>query len=81
VVACRVTDAMWDDGNNLGPLDIHNFLTRIMYNRRNKFDPLWNTLVLGGVKNGIKYLGSVSATLSYFAHTHVNGRMAQNEFR
>lgn len=50
---------MWDDGNNLGPLDIHNFLTRVMYNRRNKFDPLWNSLILGGVKNGVKYLGSV----------------------
>lgn len=51
---------MWDDGNNLGPTDIHNFLTRVMYNRRNKFDPLWNSLVLGGVKNGVSYLGTVS---------------------
>jgi hypothetical protein len=30
-----------------------------MYNQRNKLDPFWNTLVLGGVKNGVKYLGSV----------------------
>lgn len=60
VTARRVADAMWDDGNDLGPLDIHNYLTRVMYNRRNKFDPLWNTLILGGVKNGVKHLGSVS---------------------
>lgn len=51
---------MWDDGNSLGPKEVHNYLTRVMYNRRNKFDPLWNTLVLGGVKKGQKYLGMVS---------------------
>lgn len=52
-------DNMWDDGNSLGPKEIHNYLTRVMYNRRNKFDPLWNSLVLGGVKKGQKYLGMV----------------------
>jgi 20S proteasome alpha/beta subunit len=54
---------MWDDGNSLGPKEIHSYLTRVMYNRRNKFDPLWNSLVLGGVKKGPKgeekYLGTV----------------------
>lgn len=55
---------MWDDGNSLGPKEVHNYLTRVMYNRRNKFNPLWNSLVLGGIKNGQKYLGTVS--LSFF---------------
>jgi 20S proteasome subunit beta 7 len=54
---------MWDDGNSVGPREIHAYLTRVMYNRRNKFDPLWNSLVLGGVKKGPKgdekYLGMV----------------------
>ncbi len=50
---------MFDDGNTLGPSDIHSYLNRVMYNQRNKFDPFWNTLVLGGVKNGVKYLGNV----------------------
>jgi 20S proteasome alpha/beta subunit len=59
----RLNDYMWDDGNNLGPRDIHNYLTRIMYNKRNNFDPFWNTIVLGGVKNGEKYLGVVCPTL------------------
>ena len=58
-----LSDHMWDDGNSLGPKEIHSYLTRVMYNRRNKFDPLWNTLVLGGVKKGPKgdekYLGMV----------------------
>lgn len=56
-------DYMWDDGNNLGPVEIHNYLNRLMYGRRNKFDPLWNSLVLGGVKNGQQYLGVVCTLL------------------
>ncbi|PIA32870.1 hypothetical protein AQUCO_04300066v1 [Aquilegia coerulea] len=64
-------DNMWDDGNSFGPKEIHNYLTRIMYNRRNKFDPLWNSLVLGGVKNGQKYLGTVSMIGVHFEDNHV----------
>ncbi|KAF5198587.1 Proteasome subunit beta type-4 [Thalictrum thalictroides] len=64
-------DDMWDDGNSFGPKEIHNYLTRIMYNRRNKFDPLWNSLVLGGVKNGQKYLGTVSMIGVHFEDNHV----------
>lgn len=57
---CSLYDNMWDDGNSLGPKEVHNYLTRVMYNRRNKFNPLWNSLVLGGVKKGKKYLGTVN---------------------
>ncbi|KAJ6732447.1 PROTEASOME SUBUNIT BETA [Salix purpurea] len=32
-----LNDNMWDDGNSLGPKEIHSYLTRVMYNRRNKF--------------------------------------------
>ncbi|KAL8139745.1 hypothetical protein V2J09_005766 [Rumex salicifolius] len=53
-------DNMWDDGNSLGPKEVHSYLTRVMYNRRNKFNPLWNSLVLGGIKNGQKYLGTIA---------------------
>lgn len=63
-VNLSTVDQMWDDGNNLGPAEIHNLLNRIMYQHRNKFDPLWNSLVLGGVKNGKKYLGVVRFVLS-----------------
>jgi hypothetical protein len=59
---CSLYDNMWDDGNSFGPKEVHSYLTRVMYNRRNKFDPLWNALVLGGVKNGQKYLGMVDIT-------------------
>ncbi|CAI0542374.1 unnamed protein product [Linum tenue] len=64
-------DSMWDDGNSLGPKEVHNYLTRVMYNRRNKFDPFWNSLVLGGVKKGEKYLGMVSMIGLSFVDDHV----------
>ncbi|XP_073300008.1 proteasome subunit beta type-4-like [Primulina huaijiensis] len=64
-------DNMWDDGNSLGPKEVHNYLTRVMYNRRNKFSPLWNSLVLGGVKNGQKYLGTVSMIGVHYEDNHV----------
>ncbi|KAM5554605.1 proteasome subunit beta type-4 [Rosa sericea] len=64
-------DSMCDDGNSLGPKEIHSYLTRVMYNRRNKFDPLWNSLVLGGVKKGKTYLGMVTMIGVKFEDNHV----------
>lgn len=66
-----LNDRMWDDGNTLGPKEVHNYLNRVMYNRRNKFDPLWNTLVLGGVKKGEKYLGVVTMIGVHYQDNHV----------
>ncbi|KAH9605747.1 hypothetical protein KSS87_023012 [Heliosperma pusillum] len=66
-----LNDNMWDDGNSLGPKEVHSYLTRVMYNRRNKFNPLWNSLVLGGVKNGQKYLGTVNMIGVHYQDNHV----------
>jgi len=41
-----------DDGSHLTPSDIHSYLGRVMYNKRNKFDPFWNELVVAGYKDG-----------------------------
>eukprot|EP00246_Nothoceros_aenigmaticus_P003596 TRINITY_DN1477_c0_g1_i1.p1 TRINITY_DN1477_c0_g1~~TRINITY_DN1477_c0_g1_i1.p1 ORF type:complete len:252 (+),score=28.94 TRINITY_DN1477_c0_g1_i1:93-848(+) len=64
-------DKVWDDGNSLGPKEVHSYLNRVMYNRRNKFDPLWNSLVLGGVKNGQKHLGVVTMIGVHYEDGHV----------
>ncbi|CAO2820992.1 unnamed protein product [Amaranthus hypochondriacus] len=64
-------DNMWDDGNSLGPKEVHSYLTRVMYNRRNKFNPLWNSIILGGVKNGQKYLGTVNMIGVHYQDHHV----------
>jgi 20S proteasome subunit beta 7 len=40
------------DGHGLGPAEIHEYLSRVMYNRRTKLNPLWNSLIVGGFKDG-----------------------------
>lgn len=42
------------DGHTLGPAEIHEYLSQVMYARRSKMDPLWNALLVGGVKDGKK---------------------------
>ncbi|KAF9360256.1 Proteasome subunit beta type-7 [Mortierella sp. AD094] len=37
-----------DDGHTLATPNIYEYLWRVMYNRRSKMNPLWNTFVLGG---------------------------------
>lgn len=40
------------DGHALGPSEIHEYLSQVMYARRSKMDPLWNSLLVGGFKDG-----------------------------
>ena len=62
-------DYTYADGAQLTPREIHAYLTRVMYNRRSKVDPLWNTLLVAGVDflgcvdiYGSSYEGNVLAT-------------------
>ncbi|KAJ3333043.1 Proteasome subunit beta type-7 [Blyttiomyces sp. JEL0837] len=48
-----------DDGHTIGPKNVYEYLSRVMYNRRSKVDPLWNSLVVAGMKNGEPFLGYV----------------------
>ncbi|KAF5301635.1 hypothetical protein FQA39_LY10682 [Lamprigera yunnana] len=48
-----------DDGFNLKPRSLYCWLTRIMYNRRSRFDPFWNNFIVGGIQEGIPFLGTV----------------------
>jgi len=43
------SDFNYNDGNEHTPHEIFQYLVRVMYQRRNKFDPLWNSLVIAGV--------------------------------
>mmetsp|Transcript_9069 Transcript_9069/g.20092 ORF Transcript_9069/g.20092 Transcript_9069/m.20092 type:complete len:268 (-) Transcript_9069:1035-1838(-) len=52
-------DAANDDGCSLTPRDMHQYLGRVMYNRRNKFDPYWNELVVAGYRDGQPFLGAI----------------------
>lgn len=44
------------DGHQLGPEEIHEYLSQIMYARRSKMNPLWNSLLVGGFKDGKGYV-------------------------
>jgi len=52
-----VGDELADDGSALSPHSIHSYLTRVLYERRNKFDPLWGHFAVAGFRNGKSYLG------------------------
>ncbi len=43
------------DGHSLGPAEIHEYLSQVMYARRSKMNPLWNSLLVGGFKDGKRY--------------------------
>jgi len=47
------------EGSNLKPKALHCWLTRVLYNRRSKFDPLWNVILVAGMQDGEPYLGFV----------------------
>ncbi|RWS07441.1 Proteasome subunit beta type-4-like protein [Dinothrombium tinctorium] len=48
-----------NDGFTLTPKALHSWITRVLYNRRSKFDPFWNTWVVGGLQDGKPFLGYV----------------------
>eukprot|EP00088_Acartia_fossae_P001882 TRINITY_DN10737_c0_g1_i2.p1 TRINITY_DN10737_c0_g1~~TRINITY_DN10737_c0_g1_i2.p1 ORF type:complete len:274 (+),score=61.01 TRINITY_DN10737_c0_g1_i2:30-824(+) len=58
-----------DDGLSLKPAALHSWLTRVMYNRRSKFDPLWNIYLVGGMQDGEPFLGYVNLQGTAFTET------------
>lgn len=52
-------DMAHDDGCSMTPRDFHQYMGRVMYNRRNKFDPLWNEVVVAGFRDGKPFLGAL----------------------
>ena len=44
----RIKSDSLDDGHQYTPQNLFSWLTRILYNRRSRINPLWNTLVVGG---------------------------------
>lgn len=68
-----------DDGNQLGPKEVYAYLARVMYNRRNKMDPLWNTLVVGGLElDNTPFLGMVGMIGTHYTDSHVTTGFANS---
>lgn len=62
------------DGHSLAPEEIHEFLSRVMYNRRSQMNPLWNSILVGGFKNGKRFLAYVDLLgTTYSASTLATG--------
>jgi 20S proteasome subunit beta 7 len=80
-------DRRADDGSAVvTPRQVHSYLTRVLYNRRNKMDPLWNTLVVAGVEpDGAPFLGAVGMIGVAYTDDHVatgfGGMLARPLFR
>ncbi|XP_066137620.1 proteasome subunit beta type-4 [Euwallacea fornicatus] len=54
-----ISEECLDDGLILKPKSLYCWLTRILYNRRSKMDPLWNNFVVAGLQDGLPFLGTV----------------------
>ncbi|KAI9458983.1 proteasome endopeptidase complex beta subunit [Boletus coccyginus] len=62
------------DGHELGPVEIHEFMSQVMYGRRSKLNPLWNSLIIGGLKDGKRFLSYVDLLgTTYTASTIATG--------
>ncbi|RYG51455.1 hypothetical protein EON67_03340 [archaeon] len=47
-----LNDTILDDDAKLTALEVHSYLTRVAYNRRNKMNPLYNRMLVAGVSAG-----------------------------
>lgn len=47
-IPTRLSEFNQDDGHSLTPQQLYAWLARLMYNRRSKIDPLWNSFIVGG---------------------------------
>uniref|UniRef100_A0A8D0GCM9 Proteasome subunit beta n=1 Tax=Sphenodon punctatus TaxID=8508 RepID=A0A8D0GCM9_SPHPU len=69
-----IDEELLGDGHRYSPKAIHSWLTRAMYSRRSKMNPLWNTVVIGGFYNGESFLGYVDMLgVAYEAPTLATG--------
>ncbi|KAM9838920.1 proteasome subunit beta type-4 [Aulostomus maculatus] len=69
-----IDEELLGDGHSYSPKAVHSWLTRVMYNRRSKMNPLWNTVVIGGFYNGESFLGYVDKLgVAYEAPTVATG--------
>ncbi|KAJ3161064.1 Proteasome subunit beta type-7 [Geranomyces michiganensis] len=47
-----IKESNTEDGHQLYARHIHEYLGRLMYGRRSKHNPLWNSMIVGGIRDG-----------------------------
>lgn len=46
----QIDEIQWNDGLELYPAALHSWITRVAYNKRSKFEPLYCTWLVGGLQ-------------------------------
>lgn len=46
----QIDEEQWNDGFHLKPAALHSWLSRVAYNRRSKFEPLWCSWIVAGLQ-------------------------------
>lgn len=64
-------DWMEKDGSKPHPKDYSSYLSRIFAVRRNKLNPLWNSMVVGGFGDGKAYLSYIDMYGTFFEENYV----------
>lgn len=59
------------DGLSIKPAALHCWITRFLYNRRSKIEPLWTNVVIGGIQDGKPFLGAVDKLGTAFVDKHI----------
>jgi 20S proteasome subunit beta 7 len=65
------SDRNMDDGYAKTPKEYFNYLRAVMYQRRNKFNPLWNHILVAGVEGDQKFLGFVDLIGTAYEESYV----------
>jgi 20S proteasome subunit beta 7 len=47
-----IAEEYQNDGHHLRAKHVYSYLSRMLYHRRNKFNPLWNVLLVAGWDDG-----------------------------
>jgi 20S proteasome alpha/beta subunit len=71
VCLCSLEEHLADDDAKLTAPEIHSYLSRLAYNRRNKMNPFFNRLVTAGWKDGISHVGYVDLYGTTFTDDYV----------
>ena len=70
----RLDEECKEEGFIYNPKALFSWVTRVLYNRRSRFNPLWNTIVVGGLQDGEPFLGYVDKIgTAYEAPTVASG--------
>ena len=56
----QIDEELAGSGETMKPAALHCWLTRFLYNKRSRFDPLWTTCLVAGMQEGKPFLGYVN---------------------